>query len=96
MTDYYKSFPNEAADNNLTSTGLVGVAFGFNAGAVRITNEGGGAAYIRLRSTGPASTGDYKLSSGLTMEVDSIGAGIFGFSAAATSTANVLNYGAWG
>lgn len=91
-----KSFPNEATDSNLVSTGSVSVGFEFNAGQVTFENLGAGAAYLSLDTTGAGSTGGFRLSSGARLEVRAAGAGIAGFAAAATSTANVLTYGAWG
>lgn len=91
-----KQFPNEYGDNNVLSSGAGGVGFGFAAGLVRIQNLGAGNAYIRLRSTGPGSTGDTLLSSGSVLEVGRMGAGISGFGYASTSTGLALSVGAWG
>lgn len=91
-----KSFPNQAAENNLTSTGLVAVGFGFPASLVKIKNNGPGAAYLNAGSTSAGSTGGFKLSSGESLELRNLGLGISGFTLTATSTAVVCEYGAWG
>lgn len=96
MADQYRSFPSESVDNNLTSTGLVSVAFGFNAGFVRIENLGAGPTYVSLASTSGGTTGKHRVSSGAVFEPRMLGAGVFGLSLAASSTANVVSYGAWG
>lgn len=95
-TLFGKSFPMEYGNNNADSTGLAGAQFGFGAGLVRVENLGAGSAYISMRSTGPASTGGYRVSSGQVFEYHSAGAATWGMSWATTSTGTVLNIGAWG
>lgn len=96
MADFSRVFPNEDANNNLTSTGLVNVGFGFNASYVRLENLGAGAAFVSIHTTSGATTGSHRLSSGQVVELKEYGTQTAGFSAAATSTGNILNYGAWG
>lgn len=97
MPDMPKSFPNEYDEPNLTSTGQVAIAFGFNAGLVRIKNFGAGDTFISLGTTGLISSSQgYRLTSGETLAVDEMGAGIAGFSLWASTTGNIVSVGAWG
>ena len=91
MADRYRSFPNQYGDNNLTSTGLAAVEFGFVASRVIIENLGAGPAYVSFDSTGPASTSDHRVSSGVTREIGSVGVGMSAMAWATSSTANILN-----
>jgi hypothetical protein len=94
VADQHRSFPNQY-DQNLASSGLQVHEFGFNAGYVRLTNDGAGAAFLTFNST-VGSTGGYQLSSGETLDWRNVGAPAWGVVVVATSTANVVRVGAWG
>lgn len=93
------SYPNQYAHQGLVTSGDAAVAFGFNAGLVRVTNDGAGSAWLKFASTegGLASTADYRLSSGEALELRGMGAGIGGLCLHATSTGGPsVRIGAWG
>jgi hypothetical protein len=100
-----KSFASQAQDNAITATSTVvstgalqyGANFGFGAGLMKLVVDSGGPAYVSLKSTGPATTGDYKLTSGdLLTDWYNVGVPFSGFCLCATSTSLVARYGAWG
>ena len=81
----------------LTSTGLVGVVFGFTATQIVVKNDGTGPAYINMMSSNAASTvagNGFPLSSGETLDLQNVQSGVI--SIAATSTVNSVRVGAWG
>lgn len=91
------SYPNHFGQTSL-STGLSTVAFGFNAAAVKLVNDGAGPVYVRFDGVA-ASTGGaaYVLSTGDgPQEFRDLGTGIAGLSYSTTSTTNSLRIGAWG
>lgn len=90
-----REFASEYTDNNLASTGLVGVGFGFAASRVRVTNDGAGRAFLSFKSTSVGSTGGFQLSSGETLDLGQFGGRVSGFTAMATSTGVLLRVGAW-
>ena len=94
----YKSYPNEKIANNVASTGLASVDFGFPASQITVTNDGAGNAYYAFKSTeiALATTGGFQLSSGESFTLRDVGVAISGMSWAATSTAGITRYGAWG
>jgi hypothetical protein len=74
----------------------VALAFGFGAGLAKAIVDSGGPAYIQLNGQ-PATTNDYKLTSGdLLTDWYNIGVPISGMSVASTSTALAMRVGAWG
>lgn len=93
------SRPNQFASNivGTTSTGSIPLAFGFNAGLMKLSIDGGGPVFISLDGN-PASTQSYKLTSGdLLTDWYDVGipwAGINYFQG--TSTALQMRIGAWG
>lgn len=98
------SVPNQWSDPAIVTTSTVGStgvlqyasAFGFNAGLMKVIVDSGGPCYMRL-STGPASTSDYKLTSGdLLTDWYDVGVPWSGLSLCATSTALAARAGAWG
>jgi hypothetical protein len=96
MPDQNKTFSNQFATVYTSTTAAGGVGFGFNASRVMLTNDGAGMMLFTLASTGPATTGDYQLSSGETRDMAVLTAGV-GFKSTATSTAGPsIRVGAWG
>lgn len=99
MADRYANFLSQFASVYTSTTGSGGVAFGFNAAHVKLINDGAGAMFVDLQSTSGATTDDYQLSSGETLELRGVGAGLFGaaFKSSAASTAGPsIRVGAWG
>lgn len=101
----HASFVNSFANNNFsaTSTSLGSTSiltghlnFGFNAALVKAAMDVGNG-YLNFQSTNLASTNDFKLSSGDTIQdFYCFGVGLAGMSFAATSTAAIMRMGAWG
>jgi hypothetical protein len=100
-----KSFANQFADNAITATSTAvstgalqyGAAFGFGAGLMKLVVDSGGPAYVRINSTGPATTADYKLTSGdLLTDWYNVGVPFSGVALCATSTGLNARVGAWG
>lgn len=93
------SFPNQFGQS-IASSGLVTLAFGFNASALKIANDGAGPMYMRFDNVA-ASTGaggnQFVLSTGDGLQTfHDFGTGIGGLSYATTSTAGNARVGAWG
>ena len=79
----------------LTSTGAVGVDFGFTASLVRLVNLGAGTAYVNTRSSvGSTSTGLFQLASGESLDITAVKLRTLGLGA--SSTANSVRVGAFG
>lgn len=90
-----RSYGNQFAQNVLSS-GLSNVDFGFGAGLIKMVVDSGGPAYVQLNGQ-PATTNDYKLTSGdLLTDWYNIGVPQSGVSFAATSTVLNMRVGAWG
>ncbi len=98
MPDYNKVFLNQYATVYTSTTGSGGVFFGFQAGLVKVINDGAGIVLLTAAATGGATTNDFQLSSGETLELREV-SGTFGlgFKATGASTAGPsVRVGAWG
>ena len=98
----FKSYPNEYTNPNVTSTGVAVVSFGFPAGLVRVSVLTGPSVRVRFKSSAAGdlatTAAGYLLSTGdaVPLELRGLGVGISGLSLCATSTASIVNVGAWG
>ena len=95
-----KTFPNQFGQN-ITSSGLVSLNFGFQASMLKIVNDGAGPLYLRFDQNGAASTAagtnTFVLSTADgAQDFHSFGAGISGLAYATTSTVSNARVGAWG
>lgn len=91
-----RSFPNEFLSSLVFGAGGNDLAFGFNAGMVRLRNRAAHSVYFCLRSTTGATTGDHELGSSEDIVLNNLGAGVYGMSVNATSSGGYLTIGAWG
>lgn len=100
------SFVNSFANNNFSATSTVQsgstsvltghLNFGFNAALLKAAMDVG-TGYMNFQTTNAATTGDFKLTSGDTIQdFYCFGVGLAGMSFAATSTAATMRMGAWG
>ena len=98
MADTYRTAPSQYATVYTSTTATGGVAFGFNASSVKLTNDGAATAWVTFNST-VATTDDFQLSSGESIHLSQLGVGVYGVgikSSAASTAGPSVRVGAWG